>query len=128
MGNYPTLPEAIKIYLLGNYKPFNYRKSPDPDILKSIKEQLEILAAYELDERRELDQIEQETKEIRRILMHQDLTPACEYIVPFLKLEEAGRLGNPKTRGRIALLIEMFNYGFILGKRAERAKKYGQHT
>lgn len=127
-GNYPTLPEAIKKYLRIYYRSSNFRKSPDPDILKSIKEQLEILAAYELDKKRELDQIEQETKEIRRILMHQDFTPACEYVVPFLKLEDAGRLGNPKARGRMALLLEMFNYGFILGKRVERAKKYGQHT
>lgn len=127
-GIYPTLPTAIKCYLLNNYKPFNYPKTPDPDVFKIIKEQLEVLAEYELKEKQELEQIEHETTEIRRILMHQNLTPALEYIEPFLRLEEAGILGKPEMRGKTALLIEMFNYGFILGKRTERARKHSKSS
>lgn len=54
--------------------------------------------------------------------------PAFDYIEPFLRLEEAGMLGKPEMRGKTALLIEMFNYGFILGKRTERARKHSRCT
>lgn len=128
MGNCNTLPTAIKYYLFKNYQSFNCPQFPDKDVYKSIKEQIEVLAEYELKEKQELEQIEQETTEIRQILSYQDLMPAFDYIEPFLRLEEAGMLGKPEMRGKTALLIEMFNYGFILGKRTERARKHSRCT
>lgn len=124
VGKYPYLPEAVVCYLTSFYSGSKYSKALDLQVLKTIKEQLEILAECELKKKQELEYIKQETEKIRLILSYQDLTPAFDYIEPFLKLEEAGVLGKTETRGKTALLIEMFNYGFILGKRTERARKH----
>lgn len=128
VGKYPYLPEAVVCYLTSYYSGSKYSKALDLQVLKTIKEQLEVLAVYELKEKQELEQIEQETTEMRRILSYQDIMPAFDYIEPFLRLEEAGMLGKPETRGKTALLIEMFNYGFILGKRTERARKHSKSS
>ena len=123
IGNSPELPEPVLYWATSYFRGYNY-KEPDTTALTIIKEYTEALLISEQEEQQEIEQLEQETKEIRRILRHQDFLIAFEFVSPFIKLEEAGKLGSHEVRGKTALLTEMFNYGFILGKQAERARKH----
>lgn len=111
--NISELPMPILYYLTRYFNGYDYRNL-DNDSFKIIKEYVEL----ELEERKELERLERETQEIRHILKNQNYSLAYECIIPFLKLEEAGKLG-----GKTMLIADMFNYGFILGKKTERARK-----
>lgn len=128
IGKCPELPKAMLCYLTAFYSGYDYSSIPDTGVLETLKMYVESTLDSEQEEKEELKRLEQETREIRRILKHQDFLNAYEHIMPFLKLEEAGKLGNKETRGKRMLLTEMFNYGFILGKRTEREKKHKQNT
>ncbi|MGN0612641.1 MAG: hypothetical protein ACI4JB_01950 [Porcipelethomonas sp.] len=128
IGKCPELPKAMLCYLTAYYRGYDYSSNPDTGVLENLKMYVESTLDSEQEEKEELKRLEQETREIRSILKHQDILKAYEYIMPFLKLEEAGMLGNQETRGKTMLLTEMFNYGFILGKRTERERKHKQNT
>lgn len=123
IGNISELPEMILYYLTKYFDGYN-RSVPDTDVIEIIKNQTESLMIFEQEETKRIERAEQETREIRRILNHQNILFTYEYIIPFLELEEAGKLGSCEARGKTMLLADMFNYGFILGKRAERDKKH----
>lgn len=122
LGNCAELPEFILYYLINFCEGFDY-KNLDNDVLMAIREYLKKQLSSEAEDRNKLEKLMQETKEIRHILKYQNLLFALNNIMPFVKLEEAGKLGGKYARGKTMLLVEMFNYGYILGKRAERAKK-----
>lgn len=114
--NISELPMPILYYLTRYFNGYDYRNL-DNDSFKIIKEYVEL----ELEERKEIERLERETQEIRHILKNQNYSLAYECIIPFLKLEEAGKLG-----GKTMLISDMFNYGFILGKKTERARKHNR--
>ncbi len=114
--NILELPMPMLYYLTKYFNGYDYRNL-DNDSFKIIKEYAEL----ELEERKEIERLERETQEIRHILKNQNYSLTYECIIPFLKLEEAGKLG-----GKTMLIADMFNYGFILGKKTERARKHNR--
>lgn len=128
IGKCPELPKAMLCYLTAYYRGYDYSSIPDTGVLETLKVYVKSTLDSEQEEKEEIKRLEQETREIRRILKHQDFLNAHEHIMPFLNLEEAGKLGKREIRGKTALLAEMFNYGFILGKRTERERKHKQNT
>lgn len=128
LGDISRLPESVIQELTNYYRDSDYDKNIDTMAFELLKDSIKILLESKQKEMKEIDKLERETAEIRRILKHQDYLNAYKHIMPFLKLEEAGKPRNKETRGKRMLLTEMFNYGFILGKRAERARKHKQTT
>lgn len=126
-GNISELHMPILYYLTGYFNGYDY-KNLDNASFKIIKEYVEMQLSFELEERKEIERLERDTQEIRRILGRHNYTMALECIIPFIKLEEAGKLRNNGAKSVTMLVADMFNYGFILGKKAERARKHKQTT
>lgn len=120
LGDCSELPQYILCFLAHFYEGYDYTNL-DNDVVIAIKEYLKFQLSLEAEKRKKIENLMQETKEIRRILKHQSVSFALKNIMPFIELEEAGKLGSKEVRGKTTLLIEVFNYGLILGKRAERA-------
>ena len=119
-GNLSFLPKAIRVYATFYYKDSNYSKEPDSIVVEELKSYAKNL----LDERKVLERLEQETVELIQILGHQDTTLAVEKMLPLYKLEKAGKFIKGRKGDMLMFALYMFNYGYILGKRKERAKKH----
>lgn len=128
IGRCPELPEAMLCFLTSYFRGYDYNKVSNTETLEFLKKYVISTLDAEHEEEREIRRLEHETRKIRRILRYQDFFTAYEFVLPFLKLEEAGKLENHKTKERTRFITEMFNYGFILGKRAERARKNKYNT
>ncbi len=87
------------------------RKVPsDTELLEQLKAQIK--------ERRELiAELDSVTSAIRKILNHQTLSLYWEYAMPLIKWR---RLNESPID---YIMMDIFNYGYIIGKREERAKK-----
>ncbi len=83
-------------------------------LCKEIKDEIE----RERAEQAEIERIKEETKELQRILGEQFPLQDLEKIKPLLKLAE-----HENRAGSYLFMAQLFNYGFIEGKRAERAKR-----
>ncbi|MGN0677162.1 MAG: hypothetical protein ACI4K5_05400, partial [Ruminococcus sp.] len=90
IGKCSELPETMLYYLTACYRGYDYSSIPDTGVLETLKMYVKSTLDSEQEEKEELKRLEQETREIRSILKHQDILKAYEYIMPFLKLEEAG--------------------------------------
>ncbi len=123
LGDCSELPQYILCFLAHFYEGYDYTNL-DNDVAIAIKEYLKFQLFLEAEKRKKIENLMQETKEIRDILKHQSVSFALKNIMPFIELEVAGKLGSKEVRGKTTLLIEVFNYGLILGKRSERAIKH----
>ncbi len=128
LGNISRLPESVIQELTNYYQDSDYDTNIDTMAFELLKDSIKILLESKQKEMKEIDKFERETAEIRRILKHQDFLNAYEHIISFLKLEEAGKLRDNGAKSETMLIADVFNLGFILGKRAERAKKHKQNT
>lgn len=90
----------------------NTRRSSEHDLIF-----IEELLAAEADRTESIRRNENETEAIRKILRHQPVVSRIDKIEPLLTYE--------KNHGGIDILtyVSLFNYGYILGKRTERAKR-----
>lgn len=66
----------------------------------------------------ELQELEQATAGLLNLLGHQYITPAADLIEPLVDLYELKGSKDP-----CIFYIQLFNYGYIEGKRAERARR-----
>jgi len=66
----------------------------------------------------ELQELEQATAGLLNLLGHQYITPAADLIEPLVDLYELKGSKDP-----CMFYIHLFNYGYIEGKRAERARR-----
>lgn len=119
-GNLSFLPKLIRIYATSYYRGFQYSKEPDLNVVEELKNHAKKL----LDERKALERLEQETAELIQMLRRQDTTLAVEKMLPLYKLEKSGRFIKGRKGDMLMFSLCMFNYGYILGKRKERAKKH----
>ena len=119
-GNLSFIPKAIRAYATFYYDDPIYIKEPDLNVVEELKKYAEKL----LDERRALERLEQETAELIQMLGHQDTTLAIEKMLPLYELEKAGKFIKGRKGDMLMFSLYMFNYGYILGKRRERAKKH----
>lgn len=91
----------------------NTRRSCDHDLIF-----IEELLTAEAEHSEAIRKNEKETEAIRKILGHQSID-CIDKIVPLITYgENHGEIG-------ILMYASLFNYGYILGKRAERAKRKG---
>lgn len=60
---------------------------------------------------------EEETSEIRKILAHSCIPGVYDNVAPLIEY------AKNNNHGLVWLSIDMFTYGYIMGKRAERAKR-----
>lgn len=123
-----SLPKIIRYYLADYYRDNKFTEILDIDTYEKLKNDIKEMLDVQFWERRELQKILNETKEIRRILGCHNYTMALDCVLPFIKLEEAGKLRDNREKSKTMLIVDMFNYGFILGKRVERARKHKQTT
>lgn len=77
-----------------------------------------------MDEKKAICQLEQESAELIRMLESQNAVLAIEKVLPLYELEKAGKFIKGRKGDMLMFSIYMFNYGYILGKRKERAKKH----
>lgn len=119
-GNLSFLPKSIRIYATSYYRGSQYSKEPDLNVVEELKNHAKKL----MDERKALERLEQETAELIQMLRHQDTTLAVEKMLPLYELEKAGRFIKGRKGDMLMFSLYMFNYGYILGKRKERAKKH----
>lgn len=80
------------------------------------KEYLALIKAAVKEEQKERQELEERTRDILKVLGHQPV----QQIDMLYDIVESLRL---KEHDSFATLIYIFNYGYIQGKRAERAKK-----
>ncbi len=121
------LPEIIRYYLADYYQGNKFPETLDTAAHKKLKEDIEAMLNAEYLKKRKLQKTLNETEEIRRILSCHNYTLALECVLPFIELEEAGKLRGNGTKSETMLIADMFNLGFILGKRTERSRKH-KHT
>lgn len=114
-GIHIGLPKSITHYLNWYFRDFN--TTIDEDILEQLKEQIQLRFELERKKARRIWQCECETEDIRALLHKQKLDEAIKHVAPFILLEKTGKYNGD------SLIIDMFNYGYILGKRVERSKK-----
>lgn len=119
-GNLSFLPELIRSYVIFYYRDSQYSKEPDLNVVEELKNHAKKL----LDERKALERLEQEAAELIQMLRHQDTTLAVEKMLPLYELEKAGKFIKGRKGDMLMFSLYMFNYGYILGKRKERAKKH----
>ncbi len=119
-GNLSFLPEAIRAYATFYYEDSHYSKEADSIVVEELKNYAEKM----LDERKALGRLEQETAELIQMLGRQDTTLAVEKMLPLYELEKAGKFIKGRKGDMLMFSLYMFNYGYILGKRKERAKKH----
>lgn len=93
-----------------------------------MKDDIKVLLETKRQTNQKLQKLLNETEEIRRILKHKNYMPALDYVLPFIELEEAGKLRDHGAKSETMLIADMFNYGFILGKKAERKRKNKRNT
>lgn len=120
VGNLLFLPKLIRIYATSYYRDSQYSKEPDLNVVKELKNHAKKL----LDERKALERLEQEETELIQMLGHQSITLAVEKVLPLYELEKAGKFIKGRKSDILIFSLYMFNYGYILGKRKERAKKH----
>lgn len=118
-GNLPFLPKLIRMYATFFYKDSHYSKEIDLIVAEELRDYAEKL----LDEKQAIERLERESAELRQILGLQNTTLALEKVLPLYKLEEAGKFIKGRKGDMLMFSIYVFNYGYILGKRKERAKK-----
>lgn len=118
-GKLPFLPKLIRMYATFYYKDSHYSKEIDSIVVEELKSYSE----KQLNEKRLLKRLESEAADLVQMLGFQNTTLAIEKVLPLYKLEEAGKFLKGRKGDMLMFSIYMFNYGYILGKRKERAKK-----
>lgn len=119
-GHLPFLPKLIRAYATFYYEDSHYSKEIDSIVVEELKNYSE----KQLDEKRLLKQLESESADIVQMLRFQNAAFSIEKVLPFYKLEEAGKFLKGRKGDMLMFAIYMFNYGYILGKQKERAKKH----
>lgn len=104
-----NLSYSVRVSASSFYR--NIRRNSEHDLIF-----IEELLAAEAERTEPIRRNEKETEAIRKILQHQTVD-CIDKIEPLLTYE--------KNHGGIDILtyVSLFNYGYILGKRAERAKR-----
>lgn len=116
------LPSAGLIMYLVKY--YSYPSKPtgaalelDQAKLKELQDALREQQQAIRERERALRANEQSTREIRRIIHKQPATSVYELIEPIIKAFESS------GQSRTITYIDLFNYGYMEGKRAERARR-----
>lgn len=99
--------KGIALYFGGTVRT---NTSIDETVLAGLREQI---AAYRIN----MSKLDSDTKEIRTILEHKPTISAFELLPPLLRWFEA----NPEHQESI--YVDIFNYGYIEGIRAERRRR-----
>lgn len=90
------------------------RKTPlNTDFLKTLRQQIS-------EHRTQIEDLNTATADIRKILGHQTFELYMKYALPLIKQHRITGMSADYT------LMDIFNYGYIIGKREERAKKSGR--
>lgn len=119
-GDLPFLPKLIRAYATFYYEDSHYSKEVD----SIVAEELKSYSEKQLDEKKLLKRLESEAADLVQMLGFQNTKLAIEKVLPLYKLEEAGKFLKGRKGDMLMFSIYMFNYGYILGKRKERAKKH----
>ncbi len=108
--------ELSKVYrcAISNYYSFN----PVPIDTKALMELRELIA----ERRQYLNSLDEKTAEIRRILGHQAFDEAAKKVFPLCKWHKE----NAENEDINIFYINLFNCGYIEGKRAERKRRHAQ--
>lgn len=108
-----TIP-AKYLNLIRKYYNYNFRTFPlDKEFLDNLCDSIR-------SEQKRIKKLKSDMSETLRILDHQDAFSSLDYVFP---LVEALRL---KKYSDFIIFLYVFNYGVIMGKRAERAKCNGR--
>ena len=119
-GHLPFLPKLIRAYATFYYEDSHYSKEVD----SIVAEELKSYSEKQLDEKKLLKRLESEAADLVQMLGFQNTKLAIEKVLPLYKLEETGKFLKGRKGDMLMFSIYMFNYGYILGKRKERAKKH----
>lgn len=117
VGVYRKLPDAIVFYITSWSEGSGYSRIIDKEALAEIKIQLKALADEEINRRKQFDRMREETKELRRILKHQKYHREADELVALYMIF------TEEKKETFKMFIDIFNYGYIKGKRAVRHKK-----
>lgn len=105
-----TIPERYANFIF-EYHGYNFRD------LSLDKEFLDNLCDSIRSEQKRIKKLESDMSEILHILDQQYFLTNLEYVAPLVEVRRLKEYPN------FCIFLDLFNYGFIMGKRAERARR-----